>query len=90
MCAERAVISSFDIDSELGDVITESECGICVPPDNVDGLVEAILRLKNNPEECRRYGENGRKYTLANLTKEIGCKKLSNLIDDLVNNVADN
>ena len=90
MCAERAVISSFDIDSELGDVITESECGICVPPDNVDGLVEAILRLKNNPEECRRYGENGRKYTLANLTKEIGCKKLSNLIDDLVNNAADN
>ena len=86
MCAERAVLASFDKDSELGDVITESKCGMCISPDDADGLVEAILRMKNNPDECRRYGENGRRYTLANLTKEIGCNKLSKLISDVVEN----
>lgn len=84
MCAERAVIASFDTESEVGDVIRKAECGIHVPPDDADALSNAIMELYRDREACRRYGENGRAYTLTNLTKEIGCKKLTDLISGLV------
>ena len=83
MCAERAVLASFDTDSELCDVIKKSECGICVPPDDADNLVNAIIKLRDDREICRRYGLNGRKYVLENLTKEIGCSALTELIREL-------
>ena len=85
MCAERAVLASFDTDSELGDVIRQSGCGVCVPPDDADGLVNAIKAMRDDRELCRHYGENGRAYTLANLTKGVGCAKLTELIEGLVN-----
>ena len=85
MCAERAVLASFDLDSELGEVIRKSECGVCVPPDDADGLVDAIKAMRDDRELCKRYGENGRAYTLENLTKGVGCAKLTELIEGLVN-----
>jgi len=35
--------------------------GICVPPDDVDAISNALLYLKNNPPIARKMGENGRK-----------------------------
>lgn len=84
MCAERAVLASFDIDSELGDIISKSGCGVCLPPDDAIGLVETIKELRDNPSLCERYGRNGRNYVLANLTKDVGCSKLTEVIGDLV------
>ena len=83
MSAGRAVLASFDTDSELGNVIAESECGICVPPDNAEALIDAIIGLKNERERCRLYGENGRRYILGNLTRKIGCSKLVDVIKGL-------
>lgn len=83
MCAERAIVSSFDLDSEICRVIREAECGLCISPDDIDGMVAAIMSLYGDRELCRRYGQNGRAYTLANLTKEIGCGKLTELIGEL-------
>ena len=86
MCAERTVLASFDTDSEIGSVIREAECGVCVAPDDVDGTVNAIVTLYNNRERCERYGENGRAYVLSNITKDVGCGKLTSLISSLYEN----
>jgi N-acetyl-alpha-D-glucosaminyl L-malate synthase BshA len=41
------------------EVVGEGECGFLRDPKDVDGQVEAILRLLEDPELGRRMGENG-------------------------------
>lgn len=45
------------------DPIKEAECGISIPPENTEAIVEAILSLKDMPVEDRnKFGENGFNY----------------------------
>lgn len=42
-------------------MMNEKKFGICVNPNNVDEIRNAILYLINNPDEAKKMGENGRK-----------------------------
>ena len=42
------------------EIVHENKCGICVEPNNVKQMEEAILFLLSNPEEAYRMGLNGR------------------------------
>lgn len=59
MAAGMAVIAS-DIPM-WKEIIEKYECGICVDPQNVEQICDAILFMKNNPNKVRKMGENGRK-----------------------------
>jgi len=84
MCAERPILASFDHGSELESVIKKAECGVCVSPDDATALASEILLMRDDPERCKSYGSNGRKYVLENLTKERGCSKLVQLIESII------
>lgn len=43
------------------EAVIDGETGIVVPPHSPSALAEAIIRLANNPDMRRRYGEAGRK-----------------------------
>jgi len=45
-------------------IIDENKCGICVDPNNVEEIVNAIEYLLNNPVEAKNMGENGRKAVI--------------------------
>lgn len=75
MSAERPVLASFDKGYELDRVIGEAQCGVCVPPDDKDALKAAILELYEKRSELHQMGENGRRYIMDNLTREIGTSK---------------
>jgi glycosyltransferase involved in cell wall biosynthesis len=83
MSAQRPVLASFDLNSELNKVIERADCGICVPPDDKKALKDAILFLYNNKEHRITKGENGRKYILENLTRAVGTAKYIKAFDDL-------
>lgn len=72
MSAERPILASFDVDSELCQIVQENNCGVCVPSDNAEALKQAIILMtdKKNNEE----GRNGRRFVLEHLTREIGTK----------------
>lgn len=72
MAAERAVLASFDLKSELSQIIQKADCGICVEADNKEELKNAILDLYRNRDGVKAMGVNGRKYISANLSKEKG------------------
>lgn len=42
----------------LPEVIINGETGLSIEPDNPDALAEAILWMKNNPDDARAYGKN--------------------------------
>ncbi|MBQ3053601.1 MAG: glycosyltransferase family 4 protein [Clostridia bacterium] len=84
MSAKRPVLASFDKGYEFDRVITEANCGICVQADDKDALKNAILQMYKNRENLKIYGENGRKYIMKNLTREIGTKKWVEVMKEIV------
>ena len=42
-------------------IVNGAECGICVDPTDPVAIRRAIVQLMDDPEQCRRLGENGRR-----------------------------
>lgn len=80
MSAERPIIASFDKGSELDLIITDNNCGVCVDAGDAEGLKATILDMYNNRENLKSMGQNGRKFILENLTKEISTTKIINVL----------
>lgn len=59
---------------EMLDVQTINPCGICVPPQNVEKLKEAVFRLVQDPLTAELMGKNGIHKVLNNYTIEIIAK----------------
>ena len=70
MACNTPIIASFDLDSELAETIKRASAGVCAPAGDVDGLVKAVLDLKDKPiSVCSRQ------YLQENLSKETLIKK---------------
>lgn len=78
MAAERAIIASFDINSELCRIITGTQSGICCKADDATSLRNAILELWGNPN-CK-MGNNGRRYIEENLSRRKNTEKYIQII----------
>lgn len=84
MSAERAVIASFDLNSELCKIIKEAECGLSVQAGNKEGLKKAIIELYKDREKARKMGERGRCYINKYLTREVGTGKIIKIISNIL------
>lgn len=79
MSASRPVLANFD-ENELKSIIEQNECGIFTKAGDKVAFTDAILKLYNNRDLCKRYGKNGRQFVMDNLTKEVGTKKYVDVI----------
>jgi colanic acid biosynthesis glycosyl transferase WcaI len=70
MSSARPVIVGAQRGSELHRIVTESDCGVVVEPENPKQTVEAILRIYQNPEEMHEMGLNGRAYAIEHFSRE--------------------
>lgn len=64
--------------------IEKHHCGIAVDPYDDQAVRDAITYLKNNPEEARQMGENGRKAVMEELNWGTEEKKLINWYNELL------
>jgi glycosyltransferase involved in cell wall biosynthesis len=53
---------------EAGDVVIDGLNGIVIPPNDVEALATAILRLYQSPELCQAMGEAGRQRVVSEFT----------------------
>ncbi len=79
MSASRPVLANFD-ENELKTIITDNNCGIFTKAGDKVAFTDAILKLYKNSELCKEMGRNGRKFVMANLTKEVGTRKYVEVI----------
>lgn len=81
MACNTPIIASFDIESDLSDVLRRSGAGECVKPENVTELVNAILNMKNRGI-C---SNNLREYVKANASKETCVSRYVSIISNVEN-----
>jgi glycosyltransferase involved in cell wall biosynthesis len=66
------------------ELIKETNCGIVVDYNNVEQIKEAIVTLRDNPELCKRLGDNGRKAFLEKYNWNIMEQRLYKVYDTLL------
>ena len=74
MSASRPVLANFD-ENELKDILAGNECGIFTKAGDKEAFKQSVIPLYENREMCKKYGKNGRKFIMENLTREIGTAK---------------
>lgn len=77
MACNTPIIASFDIGSELDEIITKANAGFCVEPQNPQALADAIVSFaKNNNQYI-----GGRQYVIENASKNSCVDKYINTFE---------
>lgn len=85
MAAQRPVLASFDADSALAKLISETGCGIVAQAGEKDALVSAIRKLYEDADAARAMGQAGRTYVTENLGKALCTGKYVELMREVTN-----
>lgn len=85
MACKRPIINSVDEDSYYFKIFPENNIGISVSNLNHDGLVDAILKLYNNPDLAVQMGLNGFKYGREIYSRTYNTNKYINLCNRIKN-----
>ena len=75
MAAERPILASFDKNSDLINLISETKSGVFANANDEEGLINAISWLYTNKKDADNMGKNGREFVRINLSKEYGTKR---------------
>ena len=84
MATGTAIIGSFDLGSELDNILNEAGCGVCVEAGNPELLAIAILDMYKDPESVRIMGLNARKYAEESVSKEKAINEYIKIIESVV------
>ena len=77
MAAGKPVLGILEEGTEARTIIEECGCGLCVQPEDYDGI-EALIRqfIENRgSDKLKQMGIDGRKYLVKYLTKDISIEK---------------
>ena len=73
------------INGAAAEVISEAECGACVPAGDSHGLAEIMSDFINNPSKYAKSGENARKYFAEHFTLDIYIEELEKRMEAMIN-----
>ena len=71
------------IDGEAKQVVEETQAGIFVEPENADQLVEAILKLQQNPSQRLQMGIKGQQAVTARFSRRVLAQQLVQLLEKI-------
>jgi glycosyltransferase involved in cell wall biosynthesis len=69
MAMRRPII--LGVAGESAELLRESGGGFAIEPENVDQLVDAIIRLADSPELCRELGAKGRAHVESHFDRQV-------------------
>lgn len=80
-------VVSYDVDGAR-EVVVPDETGVLLPPKEVDGLVEAILRLLGDPKLRQRLGQTGRERLRQQFDERVMVSRIEEVYRELTGNKA--
>jgi glycosyltransferase involved in cell wall biosynthesis len=81
MMAHKPIIVTRD--TAMAELVDRENCGLAVDPENTDEIRQAIIKLKENPDLCHRFGENGRRAYEQKYSREIMEKRQLDLYEKI-------
>lgn len=60
MAAARPII--LGVEGDAADLLRRAQAGLAIPPEDPQALAQAVVRLREHPDEARRLGHNGLAY----------------------------
>ncbi len=82
MAAGRGVVASVDPESDTATAIQQAGCGLAVPCQDVQGMVQAIRRAME-PGVARQWGQAARKQFLARYSRSANTAKYIELLEQV-------
>ncbi|MCC6126713.1 MAG: glycosyltransferase [Pirellulales bacterium] len=83
MAMERCVVATaVGAIPEMLDLDGPEECGLCVPPRDVESLAEALATALDDPERMHEMGMRGRARAKRLYDAPVACRQLVNLWED--------
>ena len=71
LAAGRPILGLAPPYSEVAALIRGTRSGDLVPPDDIPGIGEAVLRLKGDPDARREMASNARRYVVDNFSRKM-------------------
>ena len=68
------------VGGEASQIVSAARAGVCVEPDDVDGLVQAIKRLAAQPETLKLMSQCGREYAVRNCDRRRDAAKYISIL----------
>ena len=83
MAARKPILGLADSSSEVAKIIIDANCGVCVQPHDIEGIVKAITELKKFHDYRETLSMNARKYAVENFSKNRILQIYETLISSL-------
>jgi colanic acid biosynthesis glycosyl transferase WcaI len=81
MASGRPVLAITIEGNEVHRLIRDSECGLCVPPDDPERLAEALRYAAAHPDEMDRMGKNGRRHLVESYSRKDSVGKIESILE---------
>ena len=83
MASARPALVAVDAESDLVETVHKAQCGLVIPPDDVDALISGIVQMYEQRACFRELGENGRRYVEQNMARAVISDRYHALFVDL-------
>ena len=80
MCEQPILVSD---ETAMADIVRCEHCGVVVPYGDLNAILRAVMKLKNDPDLCRSLAANGRKAYEQKYNWKIMESKLLKIYDNL-------
>lgn len=81
MACKRVIVNSVEIESNYAKMYSEHNMGVAVDIFDYDGLANAIIELKNSPEQLKVMAENAYNYGKENYSSDTSTAKLMDIFE---------
>lgn len=71
------------VEGEAQTIVEEAGGGVCIPPENTDAMVEAILKLHHDPALLEQFATRGRAYVRAHYDRESLARHYMNILQSV-------
>jgi glycosyltransferase involved in cell wall biosynthesis len=76
-CGRPIVLS---VDGEAREHLEKAEAGLWAEPENPYEIARAIKCLFDNPQLCKKYGSNGRRYVKKHFSRKVQAERLEKIL----------
>jgi colanic acid biosynthesis glycosyl transferase WcaI len=80
MASARAIVATAAAQSETALAVQRAGCGTVVEPESPERLAAAILALYQDRAAARTFGDAGRKFVAASLSRNVVLRRLEELL----------